>query len=226
MKVPASDAVRAEWRRRIEAEYRSAAITQHLGLWLIQLGASPDLVKLCMRIAADEIAHAELSDRAYARAGGAEPPQIARETLQLVRHEGDPLEHDVARVIVDVFCLGETIAVPLFQKLRAGCTVPAARRVLDRVLRDEVCHRDFGWTALRWLLEEWPELRGLIDRELPLWFSRVRATYAPPGAEAQRAIDASDRAWGLMAPATYVEVLERTFVRDWIPRFGKLGIQA
>ena len=42
--VPASNAVRAEWARRVEAEYRSAAITQHLTLWLIQMGASPDLI--------------------------------------------------------------------------------------------------------------------------------------------------------------------------------------
>ena len=40
----ASDRVRGEWRARIAAEYGSAAITQHLVLWLIQIGASPDLI--------------------------------------------------------------------------------------------------------------------------------------------------------------------------------------
>lgn len=229
MRTPASDRVRGEWLRRVEAEYRSSAITQHLGLWLIQVGASPDLIKLAMRIAADEIAHADLSHRAYTAAGGADLPQIPRETLELRRHPSDPLEVDVTRVCVDVFCLGETVAVPLFAKLRRGCTVPAARRVLDRVLRDEVRHRDFGWTCLSWLLEEHPmgeELRVVIEHELPLWFSRVRNVYAPAGAEAQKSIPAEDRAWGLMPPASYVEVLNRTLERDWVPRFGKLGFDA
>ncbi|MBI2394967.1 MAG: ferritin-like domain-containing protein [Deltaproteobacteria bacterium] len=226
---PASDRVRDEWLRRVEAEYRSCAITQHLGLWLLQIGAAPDLIKGAMRIAGDELAHADLSHRAYEAAGGGEVPRIERDTLRLVRHELDPLEHDVTRVCVDVFCLGETIAVPLFHKLRAGCTVPVARRVLDRVLRDEVRHRDFGWTLLDWLVRDHPlasELRAVIERELPSWFSRLRGVYAPAGAAEKHGISAGDRAWGLMAPATYGEVLSRTLERAWIPRFGKLGFDA
>lgn len=226
---PASDRVRDEWLRRVEAEYRSCAITQHLGLWLLQIGAAPDLIKGAMRIAADELVHADLSHRAYEAAGGSDVPRIERDTLRLVRHEHEPLEHDVTRVCVDVFCLGETVAVPLFDKLRRGCTVPAARRVLDRVLRDEVRHRDFGWSLLDWLVREHPlsaELRALIERELPSWFSRVRSVYAPAGGCEQRALPPDDRAWGLMAPATYADVLARTLERAWIPRFAKLGFDA
>jgi hypothetical protein len=227
-KVPASDRVRGEWLRRVEAEYRSAAITQHLTLWLIQSGASPDLIKLGMRVAADEIAHADLSHRCYAAAGGNDMPQISRESLQLRRHEHDPLELDVTRVCVDVFCIGETVAVPLFSKLREGCTVPAARRVLDRVLRDEVRHRDFGWMLLTWLLEHpmAPAIRETIERELPSWFVRIRAVYAPSGAESKTTIAENDRAWGLMPPAKYGDVLRRALERDWVPRFAKLGFDA
>ena len=223
----ASDAVRSEWLRRVEAEYRSAAITQHLGLWLLQIGASPDLVKLCMRVASDEVAHADLSFRCYTAAEGHALPHIPRETLELVR-TADPLEYDVTRVVVDVFCLGETVAVPLFKNLREDCSVPAARRVLDRVLRDEVRHRDFGWVALEWLLEHplAPQFRRLIAIELPRFFGRMRATYAPPAAAGLRSVSAADRAWGLMAPARYAEVLSRTVDRDWVPRFAKLGIDA
>lgn len=227
--TPASEAVSAEWLARVEAEYRSAALTQHLGLWLIQCGAPPHLIEAAMRIAADEMAHADLSHRTYAAAGGRQPPRIERQTLELQRHEADPLEYDVTRVCVDVFCLGETVAVPLFARLRAGCTVGAARRALDRVLRDEVRHRDFGWKAAGFLLDEHPmgaELRRLVERELPTWFARVRAVYAPPGAERLRAIPPEDRAWGLMAPASYAAVLNRTLERDWVPRFSKLGFDA
>jgi hypothetical protein len=227
-KVEASDRVRNEWLRRVEAEYRSAAITQHLGLWLMQIGASPDLVKLSMRIAGDEMAHADLSHRAYLAAGGRDMPRITRESLELTRRGTDPLEADVTRTCVEVFCLGETVAVPLFKEIREGCTVPSARRCLDRVLRDEVRHRDFGWTLLPWLLESpsAPLVRSLVQAELPRYFARIRAVYAPPAARNRTTIEPSDRAWGLIAPARYGEILRRTVTRDWVPRFAKLGFDA
>src|SRR5436190_4493889 len=153
MKPPvASNTVRAEWLRRIEAEYRSAAITQELTLWLIQIGASPDLIRAGLRIVSDELTHAEMSHRVFTAAKGTETPKLARESLALAGGRG-PLEHDVARIAANVFCLGETVAVPLFKELRAACPVAPAKRALDRILRDEVRHRDFGWTLLGWLFE-------------------------------------------------------------------------
>jgi len=230
----ASEAVRAEWLRRVEAEYRSAAITQHLTLWLIQIGASPDLVRAGMRIAGDEIVHASMSHRVFAAAGGEGGPRLARETLELHRHRGEPLEHDVARVGVEIFCLGETVAVPLFKELRAPCSVPAARRALDRILRDEVRHRDFGWTLLGWLLDHpmAPDLRRVIEGELPSWFRRLRASYAPPAppasppGDAERAMTPEERAWGLMPVSLYRAAVDKALTRDWIPRFAEVGIDA
>jgi hypothetical protein len=57
----ASEGVRREWLRRVEAEDRSVALTQHLGHWLIQIAAPPDLVTAALAIVADKMAHAELS---------------------------------------------------------------------------------------------------------------------------------------------------------------------
>jgi hypothetical protein len=225
-RLGASEAVRAEWARRVEEEYRSASIAQHLTLWLIQIGASPDLVHAGMRIADDEMVHSEMSHAVLEAAGGSAPAPIPRETLELTRTPGDPLEHDVTRVAVRVFCLGETVAVPLFRRLREGCTVPVARRALDRVLRDEVRHRDFGWSLFAWLLEHpmAPALRKLAEAALPADFARLRGAY---GASPEMTeIDPKDRAWGLMSPSEYAAATERTLERDWIPRFRKLGIDA
>jgi len=130
--APASEHVRAEWLARVQAEYTSAAVTQHLGLWLIQIAASPDLVKAALRIVGDEMAHARLSHATYTRAGGQSAPALVRERLGLHRNEKAALEADVARVALRVFCLGETVAVPLFRRLREACSVPVARRALDR----------------------------------------------------------------------------------------------
>jgi hypothetical protein len=227
--VPATDAVRGEWLRRVEAEYRSSAITQHLTLWLIQIGASPDLVRAGLRIASDEIMHAELSHKTFLAAGGEGGPRLARETLELTRHPESPLEHDVLRAGVEIFCLGETVAVPLFKELREPCTVPVARRALDRILRDEVRHRDFGWALLGWLVEHpmASELRALVEAELPRWFRRLRASYSPPSrGTGERVVTPEERAWGLMPVSLYRASVDKALARDWEPRFGKLGIDA
>src|SRR4051794_32589669 len=139
--------VRHEWRARIAAEYTSAAITQHLVLWLIQAGAPPDLIDAGLVIVADELVHSRMSHEVYVAAGGTAPPAIDREQLGLARRSPH-LELDILRVAVRVFCLGETVAVPLFSHLRAGTTEPIARAALDRILVDEVRHRDFGWDML------------------------------------------------------------------------------
>lgn len=225
-KHPASDAVRNEWLRRVQAEYTSATVTQHFTLWLMEVAASPDLVRAGLRIAWDEMVHSRMSMNAYIAAGGDQPPQLQRERLGLVR-SSDPLEHDVTRVAVNTFCIGETVAVPLFKNLRQHCTVPAARKVLDRVLRDEVRHRDFGWAVLGHLLEgpRETELRAVIVQALPRFFERIRMSY---GANLRHlaTIPPVDRAWGLMPPAEYADIVERTLVRDWIPRFAAVGIDA
>jgi hypothetical protein len=223
--VAASAAVVREWGRRVEAEYRSAAITQHLTLWLIQMAASPDLIHDGLRIVADELAHAELSHLAFVAAGGEQLPPIPRESLSLRLGSNEAIEAGVARYGVDMFCLGETVAVPLFKVLREDCTVPAARDCLDRVLKDEVRHRDFGWTLLEYLVEMPCEglVRELVAKELPSMFARLRRSYAPVGGEALKEIPAADRAWGLMPIARYADILEQTLERDYRPRFQKLG---
>ncbi len=225
---PASPRVRDEWLRRVQAEYGSAALAQHLGLWLLQIGASPNLVLASQRVARDEIVHASQARRVHAAAGGEGAAVLERERLALTRHPADALELDVARSCVEVFCLGETVAVPLFAALRAGCTVPVARAALDRVLRDEVRHRDLGWELLGWLLEQPASaaVRRTVEAELPAMLARLAASYASPAARAGHDLAAADRAWGLMAPARYAAILERSVERDHVPRFARLGIDA
>ena len=172
--------------------------------------------------------HAEMSHAVFVEAGGEGAPHLARESLSLVRDKRVPLEHDVTRTAVEIFCLGETVAVPLFKELRAPCTAPFARRALDRILKDEVRHRDFGWTMLEWLLElpMADELRGLIARELPIWFQRLRRAYAPAPSGHEATTTDAEREWGLMPVALYRSSVDKTLARDWLPRFSRAGIDA
>lgn len=225
----ASETVRLEWRNRIQAEYTSAAITQHLTLWLIQMGASPDLIDDGLRIVNDELVHARMSAEVYAAAGGDVPPQLDRESLQLERNPEQLLEHDVARAGVQVFCLGETVAVPLFSHLREGCSVTVARDALDRILVDEVRHRDFGWQLLDALMDlpMADVLRAQITAELPGMMSGLAYSYGDlteDDDEALEDISDADRAWGLAPASEYATILQRTIERDYIPRFNERSI--
>lgn len=218
--------VQGEWRERIAAEYTSAAITQHLVLWLIQAGAPPDLIDAGLAIVADELVHSRMSHEVYVAAGGSEPPALDRDRLGLART--DPrLELDILRVAVRVFCLGETVAVPLFSHLRATCVEPVAKAALDRILRDEVRHRDFGWDLLDWLLFLDESLAEVVAAALPSMFAELEHVYGNANeaiAEDDGQMTDEERRWGLAPPRDYAQILARTFDRDYRPRFDARGI--
>jgi hypothetical protein len=220
--------IRDEWRARIVAEYTSAAITQHLVLWLIQAGAPPDLIDAGLAIVADELAHSRLSHDVYVAAGGTAPPALDRTQLELQRRDGS-LELAILRTAVRVFCLGETVAVPLFRHLREGCTEPVARTALDRILRDEVRHRDFGWDLLDWLLATplAADIPTWVGRELPAMLAELEQTYGLLNAvvaEDDGAITSDERAWGLAAPRDYATILGKTIAKEYRPRFAARDI--
>jgi hypothetical protein len=222
-----SSRVQYEWRARIAAEYTSAAITQHLTLWLIQAGAPPDLIDAGLAIVADELVHSRMSHEVYVAAGGSEPPALDRDGLGLQR-TSDRLELDILRIAVRVFCLGETVAVPLFKHLREHCTEPVARAALDRILRDEVRHRDFGWDLLDWLLSiGGDEIPQLVTEQLPMMLVELERSYGKGNdvvATDDGAMTDGDRSWGLAPPREYADILARTLTRDYAPRFAARDI--
>jgi hypothetical protein len=223
-----TERVRQEWRARIAAEYTSAAITQQLVLWLIQAGAPPDLIDAGLAIVADELVHSRMSHEVYIETGGTEPPAIDRTQLGIARGS-EVLELDILRTAVRVFCLGETVAVPLFRHLREGCTKPVARAALDRILRDEVRHRDFGWDLLDWLLASpiGDQVPALVAEQLPAMFGELEQSYGtanPTVADDTGEMTDAEREWGLAPPREYAEILAQTIEKDYRPRFSARGI--
>jgi hypothetical protein len=227
--VRPSERVLREWRRRVQAEYRSAAVTQQLTLWLIQLGVSSDLITAGLRIVTDELRHAKLSHevcRAAARAlGKVDEAAVAISRASLELPQSDDLETDLTRAALETFCVGETLAVRLFAPMRKSATVPTARRALDRILVDEVRHRDFGWSMLDALLESRPAAtKRLVELELLGMLRRVRATYAPDSMKDENEIRPEERAWGLLPGARYRQIVELCIDRDLRSRIERRSI--
>ena len=216
----------AEWLRRVEAEYTSCAITASFVQWLIRLAAPPELIRDGLRIVDDELEHAGLSHAVARAAGHEQPPALVQERLGLVRHDR-PLWVDALHVAVDSFCLGETVAVPLFVAMRADCTVESARVALDRIVRDEVRHRDFGWSCLDWFVQVHGDAaRRVVEQALPNMMQRLRTHYGQPGDAPSPQVRPVDAQWGLLPVARYAEILERCARRDYVPRFEALGVDA
>ncbi len=218
-----NEAIRTEWSRRVEAEYRSAAHTQELTLWLIQLGAPRELIEDGLRIVQDELDHAELSAKVHALAGGTELPTLVRSELRLPTGGGS-LERDVLRVCLQTFCLGETVAVPLFQAMRQKATVPAVCETLERVLRDEVRHRQFGWDLLEYMLDTIPEAKAAAVEFIGPLLDRLKKRYGVGSESAPLPSDA-ELAWGLLPTDRYASIVTATIEREYAPRFAALGIQ-
>jgi hypothetical protein len=220
--------VQREWTRRVEAEYRSAAITHHLTLWLLKLVAPFELIRAGLSIVDDELVHSELSHAVLVAAGGGGVPPMEPATIGLRHPPDDELLRAVVQTSVETFCLGETVAVRLFSRLRAPATEPAARAALDRILKDEVRHRDFGWSLLEWLLST-PQsgvVRGLVQEMLPDMFARLRTNYAYSELHREGSPSPALGAFGLMPTPDYAAALEETLTRDYIPRFGAHDIDA
>lgn len=220
--VSASDRVRREWANRVEAEYRSSALTAQLLHRLIVLGVSPDTLATAQRVVSDELAHAEISREVLLAAGGSSAQvRINRRTLELPDVSGTSLEQSTLRLCGRLFCCGETVAVPLFRALREGATVEPAAAALDRILADEAVHRAFGWDLLDELIEIGGEpVRAAAQQWVGGWVDGLRRGY-PEGSDA---CEPADRAWGLMSVHEYA-IIREACIRDTIlPWFARRGV--
>lgn len=220
------DRVRETWRRRVIAEYRSAALTAEMLHGIITLGLSPDTIATCHRIVSDELEHAELSRSVLLAAGGQDSAiAMSRESLSIPHAPGQPLELRLLAATADLFCCGETVALPLFLALRGdeqdGVVEPTAVLALERIVRDEAVHRAFGWELLDELLERCGEPGAAWLRpRVPGFVERILAAYQAedPGCTPV------ERGWGLMAPRRYAEITRRCVDEVIRPRFAARGL--
>lgn len=222
---PPDSRVTAEWGRRVQAEYRSAATAARLVHLAIACGLPPALLTTGLRVVQDELDHARLSQQTRLALGGADRP-LDLDLADLVSPPGrdGPLAELVDLAARD-FCLGESFAVPLFRAMRAGTTHPVARATLDRVLQDEAVHRQLGWDCLdALLLLDADGVRTRVQASLPGWLAAFRAAYAHPDLDAATPLTPDERAAGLLDPQRYRHLHDRCLTTDIGPRLVARGL--
>lgn len=209
--------IHQEWRNRVVAEYTSAAITARVLHLAIVCGLPRPLLDTARRIVGDELDHAALSDQARVALGDDDAPL----GLDVARLQPHPSPHgplaDLTEHVLGSFCIGETLAVPLFQAMRSHADHPAVQPVLTRVLRDEAVHRQFGWDALDALLTLDPDgVRARIAAHLPDRLADYQRAYHDlPDASP---LAPEERSAGLLPHATYRAVFRDTVSGVILPR--------
>ncbi len=107
--------------------------------------------------------------------------------------------------------------------MRQGAEGPA-RAALDRILRDEAVHRQFGWDLLDALLAvDADGVRAYVERRLPTWLAGFERAYHPdhPGEE----LGPEERAAGLIPLSTYRAAYVEAIDTDIRPRLARRGIR-
>lgn len=215
--------IHREWANRVAAEYRSAATTAQLLHGLIRCGMPDPLISAAMRIVRDELDHAGISREALIALGG-DPgavPDLTPDDLADPVDPAGPLA-TICMQVVRNFCLGETLAVPLFAAMRAGTDHPQIRPALDRILRDEANHRAFGWEALQALIEADPGVRPFVAARLPGWIHGFYLAYGAP--RPPQPFSDAEQAAGLLPMPDYHRIYAEAMAGDILPRFAVLGI--
>jgi hypothetical protein len=137
----------ATWRRRMINEYQSGAVFAGLARQAAQAGLAPGLVDELRAFELEERRHGALCG-SVVEALGAEARAEVEPRPALPEHvDVTPLEA-LARNVLSVSCLSETIAVALIGAERLEMPEGELRELLTRIWADEVGHARFGWRLL------------------------------------------------------------------------------
>lgn len=211
------------WYNQAIAEYTSSARTVELSHWMQRLSISPDLIRQAIRISDDEMVHAQMCYETAQALGCTQGLPLDKMPLTL-KQEFEPLAKSMLLVLVQSYCFGETVAVPLFSAMRKSSSEQQVIKVFNRILEDEPRHAKFGWLTLAWCQQNIPEVDTWLPEIVPIGLERMRRAYAnhPPFDPEP---SGHELAWGLFPRERYGEILEKTIATTYRQRLAHYGIE-
>lgn len=215
----------ATWRQRMINEYGSAAVFAGLAGQFEAVGAPAAEVDAVAAMADEEHRHGVLCGAVVEALGGEALGTLPPGEDLPLHPEVDPLE-GLARNLLSVGCLSETVAVSLITAERDAMVEGPLRAILTDILADEIGHARLGW---RWIARHAPTFdraaRARLGRYLAVAFAHLEAHELrflpvgrplPPGAEQLGLCHGSD------ARALFYDTVEQVIV----PRLEGHGIPA
>lgn len=217
--------VRAEWRARTLSEYRQASVASEFLTWLIRLGFGAETLQTAHRILGNELDHADMSFEVHSALGGGDDVlDVAEGTLVLPHAFGRPTFERAVLAAVDVFCVGETLAWPLWQAMQGVVKESGPRQVLDRIVADAPLHRDFGWSVLDEALErDRATVEALAGKDLPGIFGRVERAWGVLPDDWMEPVGPQEQVW-LVPRARYKREFYQAIAEDVLPRLEERNL--
>ena len=224
----AVERVRAMWLRRMESEYRSTTVFSALVAQLFDANATIDHAGVVLRMAQDELRHAEICGETVIALGGVAVGQAPPTVRPLAMHRGCSPEERAMRNVMYGTCLGEMVNCARFVDAIDTMHDPYLRDVTRRLLADEVLHGQFGFhylEAWRPWLDANPEVRVSLERYLRHAFAVLERDLSGAGA-APEALTDDERALGVPDRARLPETFYATVTGAIVPGLERFGIEA
>ena len=219
---------RALWSDRMVNEYTSTTVFAALAAQLVEANATLDASAVALRMAHDELVHAEVCAAVVTAMGGAARRMRDTSVAPIARHPGCSAEERALRNVVFCTCLSEMNSVAYFIAALDRMKDPYLRDRTRQLLSDEVLHGSFGFAYLEaWapFLEEHPEARAGISTYLRFAFAVVEREFAR-GEHGHRQLGADDHALGVIDVGLAGEAFRGTMVEAVVPGLERFGIDA
>ncbi len=219
---------RAMWRVRMLSEYRSTTVFSQMAGQLVEANDSLDANALVLRMAQDELRHAEVSGRTIVALGGDARIEGEIDVVPLARHSGASAEQLALRTVIYGCCMSEVVNCARFVDALDTMTDPYLRDVTRQLLSDEALHGQFGFhylEAWRDWLSVHPDVIGSIERFLRHGFAVLERQLSGAGA-APKTLTVDDRALGIPDPARLPDSFYQTVAGAIVPGLERCGIDA
>lgn len=215
----------ATWRGRMVNEYQSGSVFAALAQQAKRAGLELSVVEELREFELEERRHGVLCGSVVEALGGEAWAELTA-SRPLPTHEDVTALEGLARNVLSVSCLSETVAVGLIGAERLEMPDGALRELLTRIWADEVGHARFGWRLLETLMPGFDAaararlslylrvaLRHLEQHEL----SHLPLASRPPAAGA---------ALGLCSGADARKLFYATVDEAILPSLERLGLHA
>lgn len=217
---------RARWKKRMVDEYGSTTVYSSLVAQLVEANASLDASTVVLKMAQDELRHAEACGRVVVAMGGSCRAQRETTVRPIAAHRASSPEERALRNVL-VTSVSEMHSVAFFVASLDRTTDPYLRAVTRSLLGDEVLHGRFGFFYLEgcaeWLASR-PDVRASIARYLRHVFAVCEREFVREPRE--RALGADADALGLVSSELSREIFTETMEKAVAPGMERFGIEA
>ncbi len=220
---------RAVWTTRTQNEYRSTFVFSALASQVLAAGASLEASAVTLRMAQDELVHAERCADVSVALGAVRPtlPGAAGPS-GIATHAKVSREECALRNVVYTTCITEMTAVAYLTLSLERARDPYLRNAIRSLLADETLHGRFGFLYLEawepWLRAR-PEARASLTRYLRFAFAVAeRELSMAPKASGERTDD--DDALGYVSPGEMGEIYRNTMEHAVTPGLERFGLDA